>query len=404
MKKIGIIGAGPSGIMAAISAKNENNQVTLFEGNEIIGKKLLMTGGGRCNITNAAYFDEFLDNVMTNSKFIYSAFTNFDNYGLIDFLNHNGLTTKIEDDGRVFPESEKSRDVIDFFEKKLKEKSIILKTGDRITKAYKDKYFYLTDQKNNTYIFDYLIVATGGRSYPRTGSDGYGYKLARKFGHEIIDPKPVLVPIFIKDRLKLKAQSFKNIRITIETTKGNFSIDGDLMINQNFLTGPCALKASSFMRDKTIKALSIDFFPNLTYNELEKEILVLINENAKKSIENSLKSILNNALIEEILRLTKIDINKKASELTKLERKLIIEKIKNFNLMFDKLGSFESAVVTRGGVDVKTINPKNMESKLVDRLFFVGEILDIDSLTGGFNLQVYFSTAYAAGTFIKENT
>lgn len=404
MKKIGIIGAGPAGLMAAIRAKNENNIVTVFETNEKIGKKLLMTGGGRCNITNAAYYQDFLDNVVTNKKFIYSAFTNFDNFSMIDFLNKNGIETIIEEDGRVFPKSEKAIDIVKFFEAKLKEKSINLITNTKINKVYKDKNFYLTDQNGKTYEFDYLIIATGGKSYPKTGSDGIGYKLARKLGHEIIEPKAVLVPIFIKDKINFKAQSFRNIKINILTDKDNVSVEGDLLINANFLTGPAALKASSYMRDKKISKVSIDFYPNLTYNDLDKQILNLLGENSKKSVGNALKTLLNPSLLDEIFRRNNLNLGKKSSEFTKEDRKSLIEKIKDFDLEFDRLGSFESAVVTRGGIDVTKLNPKNMQSKLVEGLFFAGEILDIDCLTGGFNLQICFSTAYSAGTYIKENT
>lgn len=403
MKTIGIIGAGPAGLMTAIQAKNDNNQVIIFEKNDRIGKKLLMTGGGRCNITNVAYYDDFLANVMTNRKFLYSSYSKFDNYALIDLLNENGIETIVEENGKVFPKSQKSSDIVKFFEDKIKEKSIDLKTNTNIKKIYKDEIFYLTDQNNRTYTCDNLIIATGGRSYPNTGSDGYGYTLADKLGHKIVQAKAVLVPIFIKDNLNLKAQSFKDVKINIETDQGQISISGDLMINAKFLTGPAALKASSFMVDEKIKSLAIDFLPKQSYNEIEEEFLNLIKRNSKKSIGNALKSILNFSLLEVIFFLLNIDINKKASELTRGERNAIIEKIKSFNLQFERLGSFQSAIVTRGGVDVASINPKNMQSRLVDGLFFVGEILDIDSLTGGFNLQTYLSTAYAAGTYIKEN-
>lgn len=403
MKTIGIIGAGPAGLMAAIQAKNENNQLIIFEKNDRIGKKLLMTGGGRCNITNMAYYDDFLANVITNRKFLYSSYSRFDNYALIDLLNDNGIETIVENNGRVFPKSQKALDIVKFFEDKIKEKSIDIKMNTDIKKIYKDEIFYLTDQNNKTYSCDNLIIATGGKSYPNTGSDGYGYTLADKMGHKIVEAKAVLVPIFIKDNLNLKAQSFKEVHINIETDQGQVTISGDLMINAKFLTGPAALKASSFMVDKKIKSLAIDFLPKQSYNEIEEEILNLIKRNSKKSIGNALKSILNFSLLEVIFFLLNIDINKKSSDLTRDERNSITEKIKSFNLQFDRLGSFQSAIVTRGGVDVASINPKNMQSRLVDGLFFVGEILDIDSLTGGFNLQTYLSTAYAAGTYIKEN-
>ena len=332
MKTIGIIGAGPAGLMAAIQAKNENNQVIIFEKNDRIGKKLLMTGGGRCNITNMAYYDDFLANVVTNRKFLYSSYSRFDNYALIDLLNDNGIETIVEDNGRVFPKSQKASDIVKFFEDKIKEKSIDIKMNTNIKKSYKDEIFYLTDQNDRTYSCDNLIIATGGKSYPNTGSDGYGYTLADKMGHKIVEAKAVLVPIFIKDNLNLKAQSFKEIKINIETDQGQVTISGDLMINAKFLTGPAALKASSFMVDKKIKSLAIDFLPKQSYNEIEEEILNLIRRNSKKSIGNALKSILNFSLLEVIFFLLNIDINKKASELTRDERNSITEKIKSFNL------------------------------------------------------------------------
>ena len=402
MKKIGIIGAGPAGMMAALNAKNESNEITLFDTNRDLGKKLLMTGGGRCNLTNTAFYDDFLNCVVRNKKFTYSAFSQFDNFSLIDFFNKNGLETINEEDGRVFPKSEKSSDVISFFSKKLENNSVKLKLGTSIRKVYYDKQFYLTDNNNKSYSFDCLIIATGGRSYPNTGSDGYGYELAKKLGHNIISPRPVLVPIFIKDKLNIRALSLTDVRIKMASDIKNISIDGDILLNSNFVTGPGAFRASSFMVDEKINNLSIDFCKDITYNELDTKIIDLIKLNPKKSIENALKSLLQDSLLKLIIEKAGIDPSKKTSEFSKEERKLLVDKIKSFDLIFEKFGSFESAIVTRGGVDVKEVNPKNMESKLVKNLFFVGEVLDVDCLTGGYNLQMCFSTAYAAANFIKE--
>lgn len=402
MKKIGIIGAGPAGMMAALIAKNESNEITLFDTNRDLGKKLLMTGGGRCNLTNTAFYDDFLNCVVRNKKFTYSAFSQFDNFSLIDFFNKNGLETINEEDGRVFPKSEKSSDVISFFSKKLENNSVKLKLGTSIRKVYYDKQFYLTDNNNKSYSFDCLIIATGGRSYPNTGSDGYGYELAKKLGHNIISPRPVLVPIFIKDKLNIRSLSLTDVRIKMASDIKNISIDGDILLNSNFVTGPGAFRASSFMVDEKINNLSIDFCKDITYNELDTKIIDLIKVNPKKSIENALKSLLQDSLLKLIIEKAGIDPSKKTSEFSKEERKLLVDKIKSFDLIFEKFGSFESAIVTRGGVDVKEVNPKNMESKLVKNLFFVGEVLDVDCLTGGYNLQMCFSTAYAAANFIKE--
>lgn len=404
MRKIGIIGAGPAGMMAALIAKDENNEVTLFDTNKDLGKKLLMTGGGRCNLTNTALYNEFLNCVIRNKKFTYSSFSQFDNYKLIEFFNKNGLETSNQNDGRVFPKSEKASDVVSFFKKRLEENLVKLRLGTSIRKVYYDEKFYLTDNSNESYSFDYLIVATGGRSYPNTGSDGYGYELAKKLGHNIIKPRPVLVPIFIKDKLNVRALSLTEVRINMTSDTKNISIDGDIMLNSNFITGPGAFRASSFMVDEKINSLTIDFCKDITYNELDTKIIDLIKLNSRKSIENALKSLSQDSLLKLIFEKAGIEHTKIASEFSKEERKLLVDKMKNFDLVFDRFGSFESAIVTRGGVDVKEINPKNMESKLVENLFFVGEILDIDCLTGGYNLQMCFSTAYAAANFIKENS
>lgn len=404
MKKIGIIGAGPAGMMAGLIAKNENNQVTIFDSNNAPGKKLMMTGGGRCNLTNIAFYDEFLENIVRNKKFIYSAFSQLDNFGLIDFFNENGLDTIVEDDGRVFPKSEKASDVISFFRELLDERKVGLELNTIIKKVYYDDIFYLRDSNNKTHKFDYLIIATGGKSYPKTGSDGFGYELAEKLVHNIINPRPVLVPIFIKDKLDIRALSLKDSRINIKTDNKEVSVDGDILLNSNFITGPCALKASSLVIDEKNIGLSIDFCKDKTYNDLDTEIIDLIDINPKKSVENALRPLFSESLLRLVIEKTGIDSNKKAGEFSKGERKLLVDKIKSFDLEFDRFGSFESAIVTRGGVDVREINPKNMESKLIKNLFFVGEILDIDGLTGGYNLQICFSTAYAAANFIKETT
>lgn len=391
-------------MMAGLIAKNENNQVTIFDSNNAPGKKLMMTGGGRCNLTNIAFYDEFLENIVRNKKFIYSAFSQLDNFGLIDFFNENGLETIVEEDGRVFPKSEKASDVISFFRELLDERKVGLELNTIIKKVYYDDIFYLTDSNNKTHKFDYLIIATGGKSYPKTGSDGFGYELAKKLGHNIINPRPVLVPIFIKDKLDIRALSLKDSRINIKTDNKEVSVDGDILLNSNFITGPCALKASSLVIDEKNIGLSIDFCKDKTYNDLDTEIIDLINVNPKKSVENALRPLFSESLLRLVIEKTGIDSNKKAGEFSKGERKFLVDRIKSFDLEFDRFGSFESAIVTRGGVDVREINPKNMESKLIRNLFFVGEILDIDGLTGGYNLQICFSTAYAAANFIKETT
>ena len=327
MRKIGIIGAGPAGMMAALIAKDENNEVTLFDTNKDLGKKLLMTGGGRCNLTNTALYNEFLNCVIRNKKFTYSSFSQFDNYKLIEFFNKNGLETSNQDDGRVFPKSEKASDVVSFFKKRLEENLVKLRLGTFIRKVYYDEKFYLTDNSNKSYSFDYLILATGGRSYPNTGSDGYGYELAKKLGHKIIEPRPVLVPIFIKDKLNIRALSLTDVRINMTSDTKNISIDGDILLNSNFITGPGAFRASSFMVDEKINSLTIDFYKDMTYNELDEKIIDLIKLNSRKSIENALKSLSQDSLLKLIFEKAGIEHSKIASEFSKKERKLLNEKL-----------------------------------------------------------------------------
>ena len=401
MKKIGIIGAGPAGLMTAILAKNENNEVYILERNSKIAMKLKMTGGGRCNITNMSFDGDFLDKVVRNKKFVYSSYAKFNNYDLIDFLENEGIATIAEEDGRVFPKSQQSQSLIDFFYKKINDLGINLLTNTKVVDIKKNKKF-IVKTDDHKFEFDSLVIATGGKSYPKTGSDGLGYDLCKKLGHHISKISPVLVPIFIKDKLNIKALSLKDVGLSLESDENSVYQVGDILINSDFITGPVVLRASSLIDNDKVNHIYIDFFTKYTYNELDDLLLDLINQNPKKSILNILKSIINDSLVGVIGQRLKIDKDLRASELSRDLRMLIIEKLKKFELIFLKFGGYESAVVTRGGVDLSEINPSSMMSKKIDNLFFVGEILDIDSLTGGYNLQIYFSTAYACSQYIRE--
>ncbi len=401
MKKIGIIGAGPAGLMTAILAKNENNEIYILERNSKIARKLKMTGGGRCNITNMSYDGDFLDKVVRNKKFVYSSYAKFNNYDLIDFLESEGIATIAEEDGRVFPKSQQSQSLIDFFYKKINDLGINLLTNTKVVDIKKNKKF-IVKTDDHKFEFDSLVIATGGKSYPKTGSDGLGYDLCKKLGHHISKISPVLVPIFIKDKLNIKALSLKDVGLSLESDENSVYQVGDILINSDFITGPVVLRASSLIDNDKVNHIYIDFFTKYTYNELDDLLLDLINQNPKKSILNILKFIINDSLVGVIGQRLKIDKDLRASELSRDLRMLIIENLKKFELNFLKFGGYESAVVTRGGVDLSEINPSSMMSKKIDNLFFVGEILDIDSLTGGYNLQIYFSTAYACSQYIRE--
>ncbi|WP_130819900.1 NAD(P)/FAD-dependent oxidoreductase [Anaerococcus vaginimassiliensis] len=401
MMKIGIIGAGPSGIFTAINLKNENNEVYLIDKNKEIGKKLAITGNGRCNITNIAPYEDFLDNIIRNRNFMYSSFSKFDNYSLIDFLSDNGIDTVVENDGKVFPKSMKSTDIIEMFKDIILEKKVKFISNTEVKSINKSNDFVVTTNKGE-FEFDYLVLATGGKSYPKTGSTGDGYTFAKRLGHQIIDQTPSLAPIHISNGFNIKALNLRDVTLNVNLIDKLYSERGDLLLTNRFLTGPIALKAQARASRDDITDMLIDLFPNYNYESLEEILLELLIKNPKKNISNVLKEIINESLAICILDRLDIDINTKANQLEKENRKALIDCLKCLRFKAVNNTSFSSAVVTSGGVDVSEINPKTMESKLVDGLYIVGELLDVDALTGGFNLQVAFTTGYAASLAIRE--
>lgn len=401
MMKIGIIGAGPSGIFTAINLKNENNEVYLIDKNKEIGKKLAITGNGRCNITNIAPYEDFLDNIIRNRDFMYSSFSKFDNYSLIDFFSDNGIDTVGENDGKVFPKSMKSTDIIEMFKDILLEKKVKLISNTEVKSIKKSNKFVVTTNKEE-FEFDCLVLATGGKSYPKTGSTGDGYTFAKRLGHQIIDQTPSLAPIHISNGFNIKALNLRDVTLNVNANDKLYSERGDLLLTNRFLTGPIALKVQARSSRDEITDMWIDLFPKYSYDTLEDIFLELLIKNPKKNISNVLKEIINESLAICILDRLDIDINTKANQLEKENRKALIDCLKSLRFKAIKNTSFSSAVVTSGGVDVSEINPKTMESKLVDGLYIVGELLDVDALTGGFNLQIAFTTGYAASLAIRE--
>lgn len=401
MMKIGIIGAGPSGIFTAINLKNENNEVYLIDKNKEIGKKLAITGNGRCNITNIAPYEDFLDNIIRNRNFMYSSFSKFDNYSLLDFLSDNEIETVVENGGKVFPKSMKSTDVIEMCKDILLEKKVKFISNTEVESIKKSNYFVVTTNKGE-FDFDYLVLATGGKSYPKTGSTGDGYTFAKRLGHKIIDQTPSLAPIHISDGFNIKALNLRDVTLNVNTNDKAYSEKGDLLLTKRFLTGPITLKAQARASRDEITDMWIDLFPKYSYESLEGVLLQLLIKNPKKNISNVLKEIINESLAICILDRLEIDINTKANQLERENRKELIDCLKCLRFKAANNTSFSSAVVTSGGVDVSEINPKTMESKLVDGLYIVGELLDVDALTGGFNLQIAFTTGYAASLAIRE--
>lgn len=401
MMKIGIIGAGPSGIFTAINLKNENNEVYLIDKNKEIGKKLAITGNGRCNITNIAPYEDFLDNIIRNRNFMYSSFSKFDNYSLLDFLSDNEIETVVENGGKVFPKSRKSTEVIEMFKDILLEKKVKFISNTEVESIKKSNNFIVTTNKGE-FDFDYLVLATGGKSYPKTGSTGDGYTFAKRLGHKIIDQTPSLAPIHISDGFNIKALNLRDVTLNVNTNDKAYTEKGDLLLTKRFLTGPITLKAQARASRDEITDIWIDLFPKYSYESLEGVLLQLLIKNPKKNISNVLKEIINESLAICILDRLEIDINTKANQLEKENRKALIDCLKCIRFKAVNNTSFSSAVVTSGGVDLSEINPKTMESKLVDGLYIVGELLDVDALTGGFNLQIAFTTGYAASLAIRE--
>ncbi len=401
MRNIGIIGAGPAGVFAAINIKNENNEVYLLDKNNNIGEKLKITGNGRCNVTNANYYDEFMENIIRNRNFFYSSFSRFDNFSMIDFLNKEGVETIVEDDGKVFPKSSKSSEIILLFESLIRKKRIKYLPNTTVENIEKTDCF-VANTAGKKYKFDSLIIATGGLTYPKTGSTGDGYNFAQSFGHKIIKAKASLMPLYLENRLDVKALSLTNKKLILRAKEKSYEIIGDIMLTPNFITGPAALKIQALAARDQLESLSIDFLPDLTYDMLDTKLISLFERNSKKNISNVLNILLNDQLTSIVIDRLKIKRDIKASTITREQRKRILELIKDFGFKIRQKENFNNAVITSGGVDLKEINPKTMESKLVNDLYFIGEVLDIDALTGGFNLQIAFTTAYAASLDIKE--
>lgn len=412
MSKVVVIGGGAAGMMAAITAARKGLHVTLIEKNEKLGKKLFITGKGRCNITNAGDSEDLFNSIVTNKKFMYSSLNGFSNYDVLGFFDELGLPIKIERGNRVFPESDHSSDVIAALNKELRRQKVDV----RLNTAVKDIIIKDNIACGVVTVFgnveekiaaDYVIVATGGNSYQSTGSTGDGYKFARKSGHDVTSILPALVPFTVKEEWEadLQGLSLKNISITVyDGQKELYNDFGEMLFTHFGVSGPVILSASSFvagkLKDKNLK-LVIDLKPALSFEQLDERILRDFDEEKNKSFKNSLDKLLPKKLIPIVVMLSGIDGNKKVNEITRAERQGLVKLLKEFELTLTGLRGFNEAIITQGGVNVKEINPTTMESKLVKHLLFAGEVLDVDAVTGGFNLQIAWSTGYAAGSHLE---
>ena len=417
MSKVVIIGGGAAGMMAAISAAGNGDNVTLLEKNEKLGKKVYITGKGRCNITNACETSELFNSIFSNKKFMYSAIYSYDNNAVIDFFNENGCPVKIERGNRVFPVSDKSSDVIKALNQKMKGLKVDIRLNCEVKDIVKENNEFIVkyiDERNlNKNIqCDKVIVATGGKSYASTGSTGDGYVFAKKFGHTIKELTPALVPFELKgdDYKQMQGLALKNINFVVKDSCSNTTIYkefGEMLFTHFGISGPVILSSGNAVSTFIQKAkkknkdynilISIDLKPALDIETLDARLLRDFKENLNKQLKNSLDALLPKSIIPVVIKKSEIDEEKMVNSITKQERLALVNTIKNLEFEFNRFRDFNEAIITKGGIDVKEINPSTMESKLVPGLYFAGEILDVDAATGGYNLQIAWSSGYMAG-------
>lgn len=414
MSHVIVVGGGAAGMFAAIAAAKNGHQVTLYEKNEKLGKKIFITGKGRCNITNAADMEELFDAVVTNSKFLYSSFYGYTNQNVIDFFEDAGVPVKIERGNRVFPISDHSSDVIRALEREMKKVGVkvCLNTEVKSVEAEKGKFNKVVLKDTTTQTADACIVATGGLSYRSTGSTGDGFRFAENVGHKVTQCFPSLVPMETKEPwiCELQGLSLRNVEAKILDGKKELYKDfGEMLFTHFGVSGPLIISASSYVGKKFMDkngqkkelTLEIDLKPALTEEQLDQRVLRDFEENHNRQFKNAITKLFPTKLIPVMLELGGIDPEKKVNSIEKEERRQFVHLIKHFRMTLTGLRDYPEAIITKGGVNVKEIDPGTMESKLVKGLYFAGEVLDLDALTGGFNLQIAWSTGYAAGNAIQ---
>lgn len=410
MSKVIVVGGGAAGMMAAVAAAENGNEVHLFEKNEKLGKKLFITGKGRCNITNACEMEDLMKQIVTNSRFLYSAFHMLDNVGVMDFFERIGLPLKTERGMRVFPESDHSSDVIKVLQKYLEQLgvSIYLNTEVRQIVEEAGQFKKIVYGNHKEMEADACIVATGGLSYQSTGSTGDGYRFAKELGHTVTKLSPSLVALNVEETFakELMGLTLKNVEVKLVQGKKVLYFDrGEMLFTHFGVSGPLILSASSYVAEQVLKGkelpiLQIDLKPALTEEQLDARLLADFEEAKNKSFKNSLNQLLPQRMIEVVVALSGIDAEKKVNAISKEERRQLGYLLKHLTLHITGLRDYKEAVITKGGISVKEIVPSTMESKLVKGLYFVGEVLDVDAMTGGFNLQIAWSTGYTAGSSI----
>ncbi len=399
--KVAVIGGGPGGMMAAWRAAACGADVTLFERNEKLGKKMYISGKGRCNLTNDCSVREFLDNVATNGKFLTNAVYKFSPEATLELCDEHGLRLKVERGNRVFPASDKSSDVISFFAKLLREQGVNIALDTQINSIVYQKNGFSLNTITDVVLFDKVIIATGGVSYPLTGSTGDGYKFAKSLGHTLVAPKAALCRILCKGTKSLEGLSLKNVDVSVVSSGGKTLACefGEMLFTDDGVSGPCVLTLSSRVNKVDLRnaKLVVDLKPALDETKLNERVLRDFSERMNKTFANSLDALLPQRLCEEVVRQSGIPATKKVNQITATERAGLVATLKGLTFPVVGLDSVERGIVTSGGVDVKQINPSTMESKVVRGLYFAGEVLDVDAYTGGFNIQIALSTGYVAG-------
>ena len=413
MSKVIVVGGGPAGMMAAITAAENGKEVLIIEKMPSFGKKLLITGKGRCNITSSLYMSEFIKNTPGNGKFLYSAFQNYTNKDIIEFLHRQGLEVKEERGNRVFPVTDKSSDVLDCFLKRMDELKIKYKLHTKVEKILVKENQVIAIRTDKEIIqTSNVILATGGKSYPLTGSTGDGYRIASELGHKIVKIKPSLVPLEVYEKVeckKMQGLSLRNVSIKLVDVNKNKTIYedfGEMLFTHFGISGPIILSSSAhlvrykdidnLLKDKKI-VIKIDLKPALTDEQLDERILRDFKEFKNKQFKHSLDKLLPQKLIPVFIEKSEIEPEKRVNEITREERNKMVHLLKDFEITIKNFRPVEEAIITSGGIDTKEINPKTIESKLIKGLYFAGEIIDVDSYTGGFNLQIAYSTGYTAG-------
>lgn len=404
MLKVCVIGGGPSGLMAAYTASLEGHQVELFEKNKQLGKKLQLTGHGRCNVTNNCSKDEFFKHVAHNEKFLYSSFSQFSNLDMIKFLKSHGLPTIEEDHGRMFPGSNSSQDVVLLFVELLRKNNVILHMDEACTDLMvEDDRVVGIKTNRGSYSCDVVIVATGGKSFVSTGSSGDGYKWAEALDIKVSNLYPGLVSLQTKEDFDLAGLSLSNVGIQIKKDKKVLYKEcGDILFTHEGLSGPGILVMSSYVINKDPRRIILDLIPNKSVDEVDALLLERMSSLSNKQLKHILEMMIPKRLVQYIINQLNIDVNLKANETTKAQRRSISELLKCLRFEIVNFAGFEQAMITVGGIKTNQIQPQTMETKKIKGLKFAGEVLDLDAQTGGYNLQIAWTTGYVAGSTIKE--